>query len=59
MMIKATTPDTFSFMVLGYAVILGAMAAYILSLILRNLRIQNELRILESDQAETQDAQER
>ncbi|MGD8813412.1 MAG: hypothetical protein PVI78_02940 [Anaerolineales bacterium] len=56
-MIEGTTPDTFSFMVLGYAVILGTMAAYILSLVLRHLRVNNDLRLIEGVEAETRDDQ--
>lgn len=41
------TPDTFSYMVLGYGVILGSMALYIISLVLRMRRIDRELRFLE------------
>jgi hypothetical protein len=48
-----TTPDTFSFMVLGYAVILGTMALYILSLVVRNRRIDRELRFVEEIEKES------
>lgn len=47
-----TTPDTFAYMVLGYGVILGTMAVYVLSLILRNRRIDRELLIVEELEAE-------
>jgi nitrate reductase gamma subunit len=52
MTLLSTTPDTFSYMVLGYAVILGAMAIYVLSLVLRNRRIDRELQIVEELEAE-------
>ncbi|HEY70433.1 MAG TPA: hypothetical protein G4O08_07625 [Anaerolineae bacterium] len=58
-MVRAVTPDTFSFMVLGYAVILGTMAAYTISLMLRSRRINIELRMLEDAQARERESQTR
>lgn len=46
-------------MVLGYAVILGTMALYILSLVLRNRRIDRELRLVETLETEEQKNQAR
>lgn len=51
MTFQGLTPDTFSYMVLGYAVILGTMAIYILSLVLRNRRVDREFRLI--DELET------
>ncbi len=59
MLFLAVTPDTFSFMVLGYAIILGTMAAYLLSLALRSRRMKNELRMLEEAQARERESQAR
>ena len=39
-------------MVLGYAVILGTMALYILSLVLRNRRLDRELILVEALETE-------
>jgi hypothetical protein len=57
MLFEAVAPDTFSFMVLGYAVILGTMAAYMLSLVLRSRRINMELRMLEDLEVSEQESQ--
>jgi hypothetical protein len=57
MLFEATTPDTFSFMVLGYAVILGTMAAYMLSLVLRSSRVRKELRMLEDVEERERESQ--
>ncbi len=57
MLFLTVTPDTFSFMVLGYAVILGTMVAYLLSLVLRDRRMKNELRMLEEAQARERESQ--
>jgi hypothetical protein len=51
MTFQGITPDTFSYMVLGYAVILGTMAIYILSLVLRNRRIDREMRLIDELEA--------
>lgn len=51
MTFQGLTPNTFSYMVLGYAVILGTMAIFILSLVLRNRRVNRELRLI--DELET------
>ena len=59
MLFLTVTPDTFSFMVLGYAIILGTMAAYLLSLVLRDRRMKNELRMLEEMQARERESQAR
>jgi hypothetical protein len=37
-----TTPDTFFYFYLGYSIILGAMALYIVSLFLRWRRLKQE-----------------
>ncbi len=52
MNLLSATPDTFSYMVLGYAVILGTMALYILSLVLRNRRLDRELILVEALETE-------
>jgi hypothetical protein len=52
MILLNTTPDTFAYMVLGYAVILGTIGIYILSLVFRNRRIDRELLIVEELEAE-------
>ncbi len=54
MILQSTTPDTFAFMVLGYAVILGTMALYILSIFLRDRRIDHETRLVEALETEEQ-----
>jgi hypothetical protein len=41
-MIQVTTPDTFGFMVAGYAVILGGLACYGLSLLARFQRVARQ-----------------
>ena len=41
-MIQAATPDTFGFMVAGYAVILGGLACYGLSLWVRFRRAERQ-----------------
>jgi hypothetical protein len=46
-------------MVLGYAVILGTMALYILSIFLRNRRIDRETRLVEALETEEQNKQGR
>ena len=51
MTFQPITPDTFSYMVLGYAVILGTMAIYILSLVLRNRRVDREMRLIDELEA--------
>jgi hypothetical protein len=59
MLFEVATPDTFSFMALGYAVILGTMAAYMLSLLLRNRRMNTELRLLEDAESRERESQAR
>ncbi len=59
MLFQSTTPDTFSYMVLGYAVILGTMALYILSLVLRNRRIDREMHLVDALESEDQDQRDR
>ena len=59
MILQSTTPDTFAFMVLGYAVILGTMALYILSIFLRDRRIDHETRLVEALETEEQNKQDR
>jgi Flp pilus assembly protein TadB len=42
-----TTPNTFAYMIAGYAVFAVVMAAYLVSLILRFRRLRSDLRLLE------------
>ena len=49
------TPDTFSYMVLGYAVILGSVALYVISLVVRARRVDRELRLVEDLEGKGQD----
>jgi hypothetical protein len=44
--------DTFNYMVLGYAVILGCIGLYIVSLALRFRHLRRELEIYEAIEAE-------
>lgn len=47
MFIQAATADTFEFMIYGFVVILGAMAVFITSLIVRFRNLAKEIHVLE------------
>ncbi len=52
MLFQEAPADTFNFMVLGFGVILGAMAVYILSYYLRVRNLKRDLQYLEETEAE-------
>jgi hypothetical protein len=46
MFLQEAPADTFNFMVVGYAVILGAIALFIVSLIVRHRNLLRDLEVL-------------
>ncbi|KAF0109976.1 MAG: hypothetical protein FD147_1948 [Chloroflexi bacterium] len=46
------TPDTSSYMIAGFIVILGGIAGYIFTLIFRNRKIMKKLNLLEDRNSE-------
>jgi len=47
MMLQETPAETFGYMVLGYSVILGTMALFVLSLVSRFRNLRKDLELLE------------
>ena len=47
MFLEAATADTFEFMIYGFAVILGTMAIYFASLIVRFRNLARDIHVLE------------
>ncbi len=47
MFLQDATPDTLNYMILGFAVILGAMALYVISLWIRTRNARRDLATLE------------
>lgn len=47
MLLQEGPADTLSFMILGYAVILGTIALFLVSLVLRFRNLKREMRMLE------------
>jgi hypothetical protein len=48
------TPDTSSFMIAGFAVILGGMVLYIATLFIRNMKVKKALSALKDLEEESQ-----
>lgn len=46
-MMEPTTADTFSYMVLGYGVILGAIGVFLISLMVRFRNLRRDLAMLQ------------
>jgi hypothetical protein len=56
MLFLDTTPDTFGYMLAGYAVLLGLPALYVVSWFVRRSGLKRELELLKSMQAEKEAA---
>ena len=45
--LQQTTPDTSAYMIAGFVVIFGAMAGYLISLIVRKRNLEQDVQLLE------------
>ena len=48
MLLQQPTPDTFSYLLLGYAVLLGMPLLYVLSFIVRQRNLEKDLQLIET-----------
>lgn len=46
------TPDTSTYMIAGFSVILAGISFYVISLIVRNSRVKHQLDLIEHDDAD-------